>query len=105
MVLDVLQRLILSIKYHLAVLFHYKSHQFFKPGQWVIINPQAISRIDVPTISLAGSLQHALLHRQGYRHPAGVYTYFADESSMWVMRGNALKTPGVPDSRYSVFLD
>jgi hypothetical protein len=72
----------------------------------VTVNPRAMSRTDLQNITLIGSLQHAWLHREGYRHPRGKYTgYFAGESSMCIMRGNANKTPGIPDSRFTVFLD
>ncbi|MGV2967151.1 hypothetical protein [Paenibacillus sp. AGC30] len=72
----------------------------------ITVNPRVISRTDLQNITLVGSLQHAWLHREGYRHPSRVFTsYMAGESSMCVMRANANKTPGVPDSRYTVFLD
>lgn len=72
----------------------------------ITVNPRVISRTDLPNVTLAGSLHHAWLHREGYRHPSRVFTsYMAGESSMCVMRSNTNKTPGVPDSRYTVFLD
>ncbi|MBJ9992363.1 hypothetical protein IAE55_27065 [Paenibacillus sp. S28] len=72
----------------------------------VTVNPRAISRTDLLNVTLTGSLFHAWLHREGYRHPSRVYTsYMAGEASMCVMRNNANKTPGVPDSRFTVFLD
>lgn len=72
----------------------------------VTVNPRVISRTDLQNVTLTGSLHHAWLHREGYRHPARVFTsYMAGESSMCVMRNNANKTPGVPDSRFTVFLD
>jgi hypothetical protein len=72
----------------------------------ITVNPRVISRTDLLNTTLAGSLQHAWLHREGYRHPNRVFTsYMAGESSMCVMRNNLNKTPGVPDSRFTVFLD
>lgn len=72
----------------------------------VTINPRVIARTDLENVTLAGSLFHAWLHREGYRHPSRVFTsYMAGEASMCVMRNNANKTPGVPDSRFTVFLD
>lgn len=72
----------------------------------VTINPRILDRADVQNITLAGPLHHAWLHREGYRHPAGVFTsYMAGESSMCVMRNNLNKPAGVPDSRFTVFLD
>jgi hypothetical protein len=72
----------------------------------VTINATDLSKTSVSTRFLAGSLQHAWLHREGYRHPAGKYTsYFAGESSMCIMRGNRNKTSGTPDSTYTKWLD
>ncbi|TYA10396.1 hypothetical protein FRY98_25360 [Paenibacillus faecis] len=72
----------------------------------VTINPRVLNRTDLPNQTLFGSLFHAWLHRQGYRHPTGVYTsYMAGEAAMCVMRNNANKSPNVPDSIYTTFLD
>lgn len=72
----------------------------------VTVNPRALSNTAVSTLMLTGSLHHAWLHREGYRHPAGRYTsYFAGESSMCIMRGNRDKVPGVPASTYTKWLD
>ncbi|HZG86857.1 hypothetical protein [Paenibacillus sp.] len=72
----------------------------------VTINPRILSRTDVIDSTLAGSLLHAWMHRLGYRHPAGSYTsYMIGEAPMCLMRANANKSPGVPDSRYTAFLD
>jgi hypothetical protein len=72
----------------------------------VTINATDLSKTSVSTTFLAGSLQHAWLHREGYRHPTGKYTsYMAGECSMCVMRGNKNKTSGTPDSTYTQWLD
>lgn len=72
----------------------------------VTINASALNSYSVSTIFLGGSLHHAWLHREGYRHPAGKYTsYFAGESSMCVMRGNNDKSVGTPDNSYTKWLD
>lgn len=72
----------------------------------VTINAADLSKTTVSTQFLAGSLQHAWLHREGYRHPASRYTsYMAGEASMCIMRGNRDKTPGTPDSTYTQWLD
>lgn len=72
----------------------------------VTVNPRALSRTDVSTLTLAGSLFHAWLHRQGYRHPAGKYTsYFAGEASMCIMRGLQDKIPSTPASTFTRWLD
>jgi hypothetical protein len=72
----------------------------------ITVNPRAISRTDLQDVTLTGSLHHAWLHREGYRHPTGVFTsYMAGEASMCVMRNNANKTPGIPDTRFTAFLD
>lgn len=71
----------------------------------VTINATDLSKTSVSTIFLAGSLQHAWLHREGYRHPAGKYTsYMAGEASMCLMRGNRDKT-STPASTYTQWLD
>ncbi|PAD31443.1 hypothetical protein [Paenibacillus sp. 7523-1] len=72
----------------------------------VIVNPKALSNTSVGTLTLAGSLHHAWLHREGYRHPAGKYTsYFAGEASMCMMRAYKDKQPGIPDNTYTRWLD
>ncbi|WP_337039194.1 hypothetical protein [Paenibacillus illinoisensis] len=44
----------------------------------VTINATTISKTTIGTTNKVGALQHAWLHREGYRHPAGKYTsYFA----------------------------
>ncbi|MUT67984.1 hypothetical protein GOM71_18865 [Paenibacillus sp. NEAU-GSW1] len=71
----------------------------------VTINATDISKTSVTNQFLAGSLQHAWLHREGYRHPAGKYTnYFAGECSMCLMRNNKDKT-STPASTYTQWLD
>lgn len=72
----------------------------------VTINPKTLSRTDLNDGTLTGSLLHAWMHRLGYRHPSGRYTsYMIGEAPMCVMRGNKNKQVGVPDSRYTAFLD
>ena len=72
----------------------------------VTINASDLSLTTVSTTLLAGSLLHAWLHREGYRHPAGKYTsYFSGESAMCVMRGNQDKSPIVPVTTYTKWLD
>ncbi|WP_418037841.1 hypothetical protein [Paenibacillus xylanilyticus] len=72
----------------------------------VTINATDLSKTSVTNQFLAGSLQHAWLHREGYRHPTGKYTgYFAGECSMCVMRGSRDKTANTPDSFYTEWLD
>jgi hypothetical protein len=72
----------------------------------VTINSTDLSKSSLSTLTLAGSLQHAWLHREGYRHPTGKYnSYMAGESSMCLMRANKDKTPGIPDSTYTQWLD
>lgn len=72
----------------------------------VTVNPRVLNRTDISDLTLVGSLFHAWLHRQGYRHPTGVYTsYMAGEAAMCVMRFNKNKNPNVPDSDYTAFLD
>ncbi|NUU54871.1 hypothetical protein HP548_12365 [Paenibacillus taichungensis] len=71
----------------------------------VTINATDLAKTSVSDLFLAGSLQHAWLHREGYRHPAGKYTsYFAGEASMCLMRGNLNKT-STPASFYTQWLD
>ncbi|MDF2923879.1 MAG: pPPM1a 86 [Paenibacillaceae bacterium] len=71
----------------------------------VTINSSDLSKTNVSTVFLSGSLQHAWLHREGYRHPAGKYTsYFAGEASMCLMRGNKDKT-STPSTTYTQWLD
>ncbi|RUT43289.1 hypothetical protein EJP82_20850 [Paenibacillus anaericanus] len=71
----------------------------------VTINATALDNTSVSTIFLGGSLQHAWLHREGYRHPIGKYiSYFAGEASMCVMRGNNDKT-STPANTYTKWLD
>lgn len=72
----------------------------------VTINSTTLSNTSVSTLFLSGSLQHAWLQREGYRHPTGKYTgYMAGESSMCVMRNYKNKSPGLPDSVYTKWLD
>ncbi|MBP1992730.1 hypothetical protein [Paenibacillus eucommiae] len=72
----------------------------------VIINSTELSKTSVSTLILAGSLQHAWLHREGYRHPTGKYTsYMAGESSMCLMRSNKDKSPSTHDNSYTKWLD
>ncbi|MEC0125327.1 hypothetical protein [Paenibacillus pabuli] len=72
----------------------------------VTINASDLSKTSVSNQFLAGSLLHAWLHREGYRHPAGKYTsYMAGEASMCIMRDNRDKTPNVPVSTYTKWLD
>lgn len=72
----------------------------------ITVNASALSLTSVSTAFLTGSLHHAWLHREGYRHPAGKFTsYFAGESSMCLMRGNSNKTPGTSVSAYTDWLD
>lgn len=68
----------------------------------VTINASDLSLTTVSTQFLGGSLFHAWLHREGYRHPAGKYTsYFAGEAAMCVMRGNKNKLSEIPASIYT----
>ncbi|WP_145142119.1 hypothetical protein [Paenibacillus sp. Y412MC10] len=72
----------------------------------VTINASDLSKTSVSTQILTGSLQHAWLHREGYRHPAGKFTsYMAGEASMCVMRGNRDKIPGQSDATFTKWLD
>lgn len=72
----------------------------------VTINASRLNLTSVSTVFLGGSLLHAWLHREGYRHPAGKYTsYFAGESSMCLMRGNNNKSVGTTDNTYTKWLD
>ncbi|MEK3722332.1 hypothetical protein [Paenibacillus sp. FSL H8-0034] len=72
----------------------------------VLINADHLNKTSVSTVFLGGSLQHAWLHREGYRHPAGKYTsYMAGEASMCIMRGNKDKSPGLSDTTYTRWLD
>lgn len=71
----------------------------------ITVNPKAISNTSVTTQVLAGSLQHAWLHREGYRHPAGTFNeYMAGEASMCIMRNNGNKPSG-SQSRFTRWLD
>ncbi|MEK4994481.1 hypothetical protein BK125_18700 [Paenibacillus odorifer] len=77
-----------------------------KSSLTVTVNPINLSSTAVGTTMLSGSLFHAWLHREGYRHPAGRFTsYFAGEASMCIMRDNKDKVPGVPASTYTKWLD
>ncbi|MBP1990197.1 hypothetical protein [Paenibacillus eucommiae] len=40
----------------------------------VTINPKALDNTNVNNLTLTGSLTHAWLHREGYRHPVGKFT-------------------------------
>ncbi|QHW35611.1 hypothetical protein GZH47_31475 (plasmid) [Paenibacillus rhizovicinus] len=72
----------------------------------VTVNPTTISKTTILGSFKFGALQHAWLHREGYRHPAGKYTsYFAGEASMCAMRGNKNKITGQSDSVYTKYLD
>ncbi|MDF2927690.1 MAG: pPPM1a 86 [Paenibacillaceae bacterium] len=73
----------------------------------VTVNPISLIPYAGPsTLMLAGSLFHAWLHREGYRHPAGKFlSYFAGEASMCIMRGNLEKNPATPESTFSRWLD
>lgn len=72
----------------------------------VTINASDLSKTTVTNRFLAGALQHAWLHREGYRHPAGKYTsYFAGEASMCLMRANANKSPTTSVTVYTKWLD
>jgi hypothetical protein len=67
----------------------------------VIVNPATLEKNDY----LDASLFHAWLHRLGYRHPAGKYSfYFSGEAAMCMMRRNENKIPGFPANRYTAFL-
>jgi hypothetical protein len=72
----------------------------------ITINQRTLIRNDLANATLRGSLLHAWIHRLGYRHPQGKYTsYMIDEAPMCLMRVNTNKQSGVPDSRYTAFLD
>ncbi|MBP1996691.1 hypothetical protein [Paenibacillus eucommiae] len=72
----------------------------------VTFNPIALDNTGVGNATYMGSLAHAWLRREGYRHPAGKFTsYFAGEASMCVMRGNRDKVPGQKDSTFTKYLD
>lgn len=72
----------------------------------VTVNAAAIDNTTVNNVFLAGSLFHAWLHREGYRHPTGRYTgYFAGEAAMCVMRGYSPKIPTTPVSTFTRWLD
>ncbi|HZG87733.1 hypothetical protein [Paenibacillus sp.] len=72
----------------------------------VTINPNTLGRTDIVDATLRGSLLHAWMHREGYRHPVGRYTSFMiGEAAMCLMRNNSNKQAGVPDSRFTQFLD
>lgn len=71
----------------------------------ITVNPRAISNTGVTDRVLAGSLQHAWLHREGYRHPTGIFTgYMAGEASMCIMRNNSNKPSG-SQSGFTRWLD
>jgi hypothetical protein len=70
----------------------------------VTMNVQPLNNL--PDLTLAGSLLHAWFHRMGYRYPFRQYTtYLSSEASMCVMRGNEIKSPGIPDSVFTRFFD
>lgn len=72
----------------------------------VTINPNVLNQTGVSTLFLAGSLYHAWLHREGYRHPAGRYVgCYAGEAAMCLMRGNHDKIAGELASSYTRWLD
>lgn len=72
----------------------------------VTINPIGLDNEGITNLFLTGTLTHAWLHREGYRHPAGKFTsYFSGEASMCLMRGNQDKVSGQNDRVLTEFLD
>lgn len=71
----------------------------------ITVNAADLSNTTVTNVFLSGSMLHAWLHREGYRHPADRYnSYFAGEAAMCVMRNNRDKT-STPSSTYTQWLD
>ncbi|QJD88151.1 hypothetical protein HH215_14305 [Cohnella herbarum] len=72
----------------------------------ITVNSTDLNNTGITDSFLGGSLLHAWLHREGYRHPAGKFTsYFAGEAAMCGMRGNKDKSPLIPISTYTKWLD